>query len=60
VLLDLLLTIVASIVIGWNMGTWLVPAYWLVILSLAAIIIKASTAKVARRPNERPRQMQVI
>jgi hypothetical protein len=34
--LDLLLTVLASAVIGWNLGSWLIPAVWLVVLSAAA------------------------
>jgi hypothetical protein len=34
--LDLLLTVLASAVIGWNLGSWVIPAVWLVVLSAAA------------------------
>jgi hypothetical protein len=40
--LDLLITALASAVIGWNLGTWLVPACWL------AIVCVAATAATAR------------
>jgi hypothetical protein len=38
--LDLLVTVLASVLIGWCMGSWLVPAAWLAALSLAAISMK--------------------
>jgi uncharacterized membrane protein AbrB (regulator of aidB expression) len=34
--LDLLLTVLASAMIGWNLGSWLIPAAWLVVLGAAA------------------------
>jgi hypothetical protein len=34
--LDLLLTVLASAVIGWNLGSWLIPAAWLAVLCAAA------------------------
>ena len=34
--LDLLLTVLASTVIGWNLGSWLVPAAWIAVLCVAA------------------------
>jgi hypothetical protein len=34
--LDLLLTVLASTVIGWNLGSWLIPAVWLAVLCAAA------------------------
>ena len=34
--LDLLLTVLASSVIGWNLGSWLIPAAWLAVLCAAA------------------------
>jgi hypothetical protein len=36
-LLDLLVTAIASAVIGWNLGNWLLPASWIAVVSLAAI-----------------------
>jgi hypothetical protein len=33
--LDLLLTFAASALIGWNLGNWLIPAAWLVVLCAA-------------------------
>jgi hypothetical protein len=34
-LLDLLVTVLASIVIGWNIGSWVLPAFWLAAVCLA-------------------------
>ena len=34
--LDLLLTVLASTVIGWNLGSWLIPVAWLAVLCAAA------------------------
>jgi len=36
--LDLLFTVLASAVIGWNVGSWLVPSSWLAVVFLAAVI----------------------
>jgi hypothetical protein len=38
---DVLITVLASVVIGWNVGNWLVPACWLVILCLAVVATTA-------------------
>ena len=37
---DLLVTVIGSTIIGWNVGSWLLPASWLAVLYLAAIIMK--------------------
>jgi hypothetical protein len=36
--LDLLLTVLASAMIGWNLGSWLIPAAWLAVLGAAATL----------------------
>jgi hypothetical protein len=38
---DVLITVLASVVIGWNVGDWLVPACWLGTLCLAAVAMRA-------------------
>jgi hypothetical protein len=35
--LDLLVTVLASVVIGWNVGSWLVPSSWIAVVCLAAL-----------------------
>jgi hypothetical protein len=35
--LDLLVTVLASAVIGWNVGSWLVPASWIAVVCFAAL-----------------------
>jgi hypothetical protein len=39
-LLDMMVTALASAVIGWNLGNWLLPASWIAVVSLAAVIKK--------------------
>jgi uncharacterized protein (DUF58 family) len=52
--LDLLLTVLASAVIGWNLGSWLIPGLWLVILSAAASLARArQLASLARASGKR-------
>jgi uncharacterized membrane protein AbrB (regulator of aidB expression) len=48
--LDMLVTILASAVIGWNLGSWLVPASWVASLWLAAIIMKVHRPEMLGRP----------
>jgi hypothetical protein len=44
-LLDLLVIALASAVIGWNLGNWLLPAFWIAVVSLAAIIKKVQALR---------------
>jgi uncharacterized membrane protein AbrB (regulator of aidB expression) len=50
-LLDLLVTALASVVIGWNLGNWLLPASWIAVVSLAAISKKLLQGAAAHRPH---------
>jgi uncharacterized membrane protein AbrB (regulator of aidB expression) len=50
--LDMLITVSASAVIGWNFGSWVVPATWLATLSLAAIIMKIRRPVVITRSRQ--------
>src|SRR3974377_539108 len=58
--LDLLLTVLASAVIGWNLGSWLIPAVWLVVLSarasLANLPPRGSIGRAPGTPKHRPRR----
>jgi len=36
--LDLMVTVLASAVIGWNLESWLVPASWLAVLCAAGAL----------------------
>jgi hypothetical protein len=35
---DFLITVLASAVIGWNLGSWLIPGAWLSVLCLVAVV----------------------
>jgi hypothetical protein len=54
---DLLVTVLASVVIGWNLGSWLIPGAWLAVLSLVAVVrnlpIDAETYGRANRNQQR-------
>jgi hypothetical protein len=45
--LDLLLTFAASALIGWNLGSWLLPATWLAVLCAATSL--ANLPRFVRR-----------
>jgi hypothetical protein len=53
---DLLVTVIGSTIIGWNVGSWLLPASWLAVLYLAAIIMKVRPPLALRQRggNRRP------
>ena len=50
-LLDLLVTTLASAVIGWNLGNWLLPASWIAVVSLAVLSKKVLQNSAAYGPH---------
>jgi hypothetical protein len=40
----------ASLVIGWSFGSWLVPASWLAMICLGATIMKVHRLAMSGRP----------
>ena len=53
--LDLLLTVLASAVIGWNLESWLIPATWLAVLGAAALASLPRLVNLGRAAsNHRP------
>ena len=54
--LDLLLTVLASAVIGWNLGSWLIPAVWLAVLCAAACLANLTRLSSLGRASGNQRQ----
>jgi hypothetical protein len=43
--LDLVVTILASAVIGWNLGSWLIPVSWLAVLCAVVTVTSVLGAR---------------
>ena len=43
--LDLVVTVLASAMIGWNLGSWLIPASWLAVLSAVVAVTRVARAR---------------